>query len=838
MDEAERQALGSGRPGDSPIPCTHCGLVVPPSLIAPLGQPSFCCSGCKTVYRMITASGLGRYYELQALDPSQACVPANPHQSTYQEFDDPSFAVLHTRSIGEHCSVEFYLEGVHCSACVWLVEKLPDLLAGVISVRLDIGRSVAAVVYDPTAIALSKIGMTLDGFGYPPHPFRSAERRERARQQDRKLLLRLGVAGAAAGNAMLMAIALYAGASDDPDLSRLFRGMSLAVSLPTVLWAGQSFFAGAWAGLRARMLHIDVPVSIALIGATVSSTVHTVTGRGHVYFDSVTMLMFLLLAARYVQMRALRAASDASDLLFSLTPAKAHLLGQDGTYREVPVESIMPGQVIEVLAGEGIPTDGVILSGASRLDRSLLTGESIPVDVGVSDEVHAGAQNLAARLRVRVTQTGEHTRVGRLIRAVEEAQRRRAPIVMLADRIASGFVVAILGLAALSAALWWSYGADVVVDRVIAMLVVTCPCALGLATPLAVAHALGSAARDGIFIKGADTVESLAKIHRVFLDKTGTLTQGRVMLVRAEGDSDAIHRAAALEAHSSHLFARAMLEAYPQDVQRHEIRDTIDTAGAGLVGTVDGHKVLVGTSRHLRNHGLAVSEAWDLRTDAVADDGYSPVLVAEDGAVRALLSFGDPLRVDSVEAVSELKRLGLLPSIISGDHPSVVRRVARDLSLEVAKSHGSVSPEGKTALVESMMRSGIDVAMIGDGVNDAGALAAARVGIAVRGGADVSLATADVFLTRPGLRPAVDLVRGCRATLAVIHRNLGISLVYNALGIALALAGWITPLVAAVLMPLSSLSVVLSSVLSRPFRRHEPKALAATSPITTRQVPA
>ena len=809
----------TGRDAGTEVFCAHCGLPVPANLVSQDGSPSFCCSGCKTVYGVIRGAGFDKFYDLRAIDEDRVDTPANPKLVTFGEFDDPEFAEMHTRRVEGARRIDLYVEGVHCAACVWLVEKLPEMLDGVISVRLDFGRSVATVLYDPDAVALSRIARTLDRIGYTPHPFRSSERRELARKQERKLLVRLGVAGAAAGNVMLIAVALYAGAGDDAEVAQLFRWVSLLITVPAVLWAGQTFFTGAFNGLRARTLHMDLPVSLALVGATASSALHTAMGQGHVYFDSVAMLMFLLIAARWAQVRALRAASDASELLFSLAPSRARLLEGESSH-EVPVERIVPGQRVEVRAGESVPVDGIVEAGMSRLDNALLTGESSPVEVGQGAEVHAGATNLSARLVIRVSATGENTRVGRLLAAVEEAQQRKAPIVRLADQVASYFVLAVLMLSGITAAIWWADGSQVVVERVVAMLVVTCPCALGLATPLALVNALGAAARNGIFVKGADTVEALARIQHVMLDKTGTLTEGKVALTSFGGDDLLLDRVAALEAQSSHLIARAVTDAAAVGAEgRHVVSDVAEVAGSGLGGVVDGVSIVLGTTAFLRDRGIEVSANWEEQADEAADRGDTPVLIASDGQVAALATFGDPLRQDSRVAVRELERLGLSLGILSGDHPHVVDHVARALGVSTSAAQGGVSPECKLATVEQMTAQGRQTAMIGDGVNDAGALAAARVGIAVRGGAEVSLATADVFLTRPGLMPAVHLIRGCRATLRVVYRNLGISLVYNAAGAALAMAGFINPLVAAVLMPLSSLTVVLSSALARPFVR-------------------
>lgn len=803
----------------SPEVCAHCGLTVPPALQTSPGQPSFCCAGCKAVFGMIRASGLDRFYELRAADLNRLPSPANPRLASYAEFDDASFEALHVRGQGLYRSVDWYLEGVHCSACVWLVERLPRVLPGVIESRLDLGRAVVSVTFDPNKVRLSQVAQTLDRLGYPPHPFRSQQHRELRRREERNMLVRLAVAGAAAGNVMLVAVALYAGAESDAQVGQFFRWASMLVAVPAVLWAGKPFFAGAINGLRAKTLHMDVPVSLALIGTIVSGVWNTVTGRGHVYFDSVTMLVFLLLTARWVQMRALRASSEASELLFSLAPSKARLVESDGSTREVPVEALVPGQTVEVLAGETLAADGVVVQGQSRLNVSLLTGETKPISVEQGSEVHAGAANISARLWVRVTASGEQTRVGRLLAAVREARSRRAPIVQVADRIASYFVAAVLALAGFCAVLWWHEGREVVVERVVAMLVVTCPCALGLATPLALSHALGLAARAGIFVKGADTIEALAHLRLVLLDKTGTITEGALKLLRFEGPAELQHKVAALESHSAHPLAKALVQSSPEAATRPVVEDVTEVAGAGIRGTVDGVPLVVGTASFLRAHGCELSARDEQQSDDIAASGATPVLVGEAGRVAAVAALGDPIRADSERSIARLKQLGLSVGILSGDHAQVVARVAQQVGIEPARAWGNVSPEDKHQRVEQLTREGVALAMVGDGANDAAALAAARVGIAVRGGAEVSLATADVFLTRPGLTPAVELIEGSRAALMVVYRNLGISLIYNLAGATLALVGLIHPLAAAILMPVSSLSVIVSSIASRPFRR-------------------
>jgi Cu2+-exporting ATPase len=482
--------------------------------------------------------------------------------------------------------------------------------------------------------------------------------------------------------------------------------------------------------------------------------------------------------------------------------------------REVPIEALAPGAVVEVLAGDSVPADGSVLKGASTVDRSLLTGESRPEAVAAGDPVHAGTVNLSGPLLVEVRSTGEDTRVGRLMRLVEEGAQRRAPVVQLADRISGWFVAAVLVLAALTLGIWLRLDPEHAVQHAVALLIVSCPCALGLATPLAVSAAIGRAARRRILIKGGDALESLARPGRLLLDKTGTLTEGRLAVVRWWGDEAARGLAAAVERHSAHPVARALAAAAGDaSLTASEVREL---TGAGIEGTVEGRRVMVSSAAHGERELGALPDDAAGAVAAMAADGLSPVVVAVDGRAVAVAGLGDPLRADSSASVAAIRARGWRVEILSGDHPEVVAGVARELGVPAAAARGGAAPEDKLEAVRAAAAEGT-AAMVGDGVNDAAALAAATVGIGVHGGAEAALAAADAYLGRPGLTPVVELLDGARRTLGVIRRNLVLSLAYNVVAVSFAITGHMSPILAAVLMPLSSMTVVLSSYRARTF---------------------
>ena len=802
------------------VACAHCGLAVPPAAVDATAPRQFCCEGCRAVWTILHEHGLERYYALRA---GAAPAPAPAVDRLYSELDDAGFQGRTCRPApGGLLSTELYLEGVHCGACVWLVEKLPGLVPGVAEARLDLPRSQARVVWDPRTVPLSAIARRLGSLGYTPHPCRGLAAQAARRREDRAMLSRIGLSGAVAANVMGIAFALYGGMLDgmEPEFSAFFRWASLLLTIPSLIWGGGVFFRSAWSALSARTLGMDLPISIGLLAGFLHGVVNTVRGSGEVYFDSVTALIFLLLSGRYLQRRQQRAAGDAAELAASLYPTSARLL-EEGRVREVPLETLVPGALVEVRAGDLVPADGVIAAGRSTVDLSLLSGESAPQGVRLGDRVHAGTLNLASRLEIRVERTGEDTRVGRLMALVDEHARRRAPIAQLADRISGHFVAVVLTLAAITFALWARIDPSRALDHAAALLIVTCPCALGLATPLAVSAAIGQAARAGFLVKGGDVLEKLTRPGRMWLDKTGTLTEGRATLVRWHGDESVKPLVAAAEAHSSHPLARAVLRALgePPAGTRVEIRET---HGGGVEALADGRRLVVGSPEFVigRVGGSSPAPAAALvaAVGALAGEGLTPVLVAVDGRVVAAAGFGDPLRADAGAALDRVRALGWRPGILSGDDARIARAAGDRLGLPAPDCRGGVSPEDK---LQAVLASGAEgpVVMIGDGVNDAAALAAATVGIAVAGGAEAALTAADVFVVRPGVGRIAELLDGARRTMRVVRRNLLFSLGYNVIGVTLAMTGVLNPLVAAILMPLSSLTVILSSYRARTFAR-------------------
>ncbi|MDP1663066.1 MAG: heavy metal translocating P-type ATPase [Phycisphaerales bacterium] len=806
------------------VACTHCGLPVPRGLVRASVDVQFCCGGCEGAYGVINSCGLGGYYELMARTGDHGLRSLRVSEA-FAEFDDPAFAAAYIRPAEAEGPVgakrlDLVLEGMHCAACVWLLEHLPRIVPGVLSATVYIGRSTVSVAFDPQRVAPSRIAGALATLGYTPHAPRGNAARDAVRVSDRKQLVQIAVAGACAGNVMLFSFALYGGffgGSMSATIEGAFRWLSLVVGCASLAGPGRAFFKGAWASIRAGTPSIDAPIALALLAGGLMGLFNTVLNRGEIYFDSLTMLVFLLLVGRFFGARQQRIAASSVELLFCLTSGSAWVVDPHGGLRRVPIEAIAAGDAVEVRPGESVPVDGRVTSGRTSIDQAMLTGESRPVWIGEGGDVLAGTVNQSATIRVRATATGRQTRAGRLMELVERCATRRPAIVRFADSIARPFVVVVSIVAVAVGAAWWFVDPAHAVDHAVALLIVTCPCALGFAAPLAVHAAIGQGARSGILIKDGEVLERLARPGLILLDKTGTLTEGHLRVVSAAGDRRAMHLAAALEREATHPIAAALREAYETGLTASRVEQTDQ---GGICGEVDGHRVAVGNEAFVMGRsGHALPRGLANVIEQARADLQTPTLIALDGVPSAVVVLGDRLRSDAAESVAALKGAGWRVGILSGDEPAIVAGLSVRLGLDPADCSGGVGPEEKAAYVRQRMTAG-PVVMVGDGVNDAAALATATVGIAVHGGAEASMAAADAYVARPGLAPIVTLVRSGPRMIATVKRIFAASLAYNIAAGSLAAAGLIHPVVAAVLMPLSSLTVVAIALRSRVIDDH------------------
>lgn len=800
--------------------CLHCGLPVPTLLVKAHDSHQFCCAGCEAVWTVLNQCGLEEYYRLRETYQSQQPRPAKVSGKSFDYLDNPDFLSRYSQGNTQGgIRFTFYLEGVHCVACSWLVEKVLIEREGAAFASLNIGKAVVEIVFDPTRVKLSALASALDRLGYTPHVLGTESVTENVRKETRKLMARMGIAGACAGNIMLLAISSYFGeySGMDSNVASLFRWISLGLALPAVTYSAWPFYKGAWSGLRHRALHMDLPISLGIIAAFAMSLTATILERGEVYFDSVSMLVFLLLAGRLVLNRAGRWAADSAENLLRLEAKTARKIEQ-GRPIVIPLSEVEVNDKLQVLPAETVPVDGIVIEGTGYIMQAHLTGESVPISVAPGDTIYAGSVVVIAPIVIMATQVGEATRLHQLAVLMSNAATRRAPLTALTDRIAGYFVAAVLLMTTITAAYWWFRDPSHALWNAAAMLVVTCPCALGLATPIALAVAMGRAARNGIFIRGADGIERLASIEHVILDKTGTLTAGELSLAEQHyvttdkvEQQEILLAVATIEAQSGHIFARAFAPYYLAHLttagSSAEQATSIETTpGKGVSGYIQGDRFAVGSELFMEQIDCIVPDSFEQYAQRATNSGHSICYVARDHQVVALFVLADKANKKSLTAIQELKQMGLTVELLSGDSPASTLHTAQ--TLDITTFRGGVSPEQKLERVQEILAQNKKVAMVGDGINDSAALSAATVGVSAAGAADIARNAADVFVSGRGPDAIAEAIRRARHALKIVKINIAIGIAYNIVGATLAITGHVSPLTAAILMPLSSLTVL------------------------------
>lgn len=796
--------------------CFHCGLPLPPkddfsAEIAGEKRP-FCCIGCREVCRAIYDAGLEGFYQRTPEGSLLAPPPDIPKDLALYDLDEvqEEFIVRH----GEEREINLLVEGIHCAACVWLIERTLAAVPGIGTAQVNLAGRRLLVRWDNSRLKLSDIIRRLGDIGYAAVPFDPEVAEGALKKQNRAFLFRMAFAGFAMMNLMWISIALYTGAADS-EFRSLFHWVGFILATPTLFYSGGLFFKGAWTGLRSRHLTMDLPIVVGATTTYLYSLYITVTQStvGEVYWDTVVNFMFIILIGRHLESVSKRRAIAATQRLLDLQPRGATVL-RDGEEQLLPIRAVKPDDVVLVKAGDRIPVDGVVLEGRSAVDEAMLSGESRPLDKGPGDKVSAGTINIHSALTLKVSATLKNTALGRIIRLVEEAQASKAPIQCTADRIVPWFVAVTLLLGTLTFAYWSFIDIEVALLAACSVLIITCPCAFGMATPMSIAVASGLAARHGILIKNGAVLETLSDITHFVFDKTGSLTEGRMAVqeVRPTAGIDAdtlLLKAAAVERYSEHHIARAIVdEARTRGLNptAPSMENFAGTPGLGVAGTVDGTAVLLGNEAWLVRHGIAPAVTMQDGINELEQRGITCIHVALDGAHAGIIAIADRLRPDARTLVDSLRAQGIRMTLLSGDRRRVAEAVAEQLGgMEVI---AEVLPEDKDRVIADLQRQGEQVAMIGDGVNDAPALIRANVGIAIGSGTEVSAESADIVLISNELDKVNLATRLSHRTLRTIRQNIGISLTYNVIMVPLAMAAFVTPLVAAISMPISSLLVI------------------------------
>jgi Cu2+-exporting ATPase len=775
--------------------CHHCGEPLPQTPVradVDGAARAFCCEGCAAAARWIKDAHLDDYYRLRSAPAGRVDADA----PALAAWDREELLAGHARDVEGGREITVLTDGMRCAACAWLIDRALAREPGVLDSTANAITGRIRIAWDPARTALSKPLARLASLGYRPY-LATGEARERARRSERNRdLLRIGLAGIGAMQAMMFAEALYLDTRGEMPIPTrdFFRWITFMVSTPVVFWAGWPFLVGAWHELRGRRLGMDVLIAGSTLLAWAASTMETVRGGVHVWYDAAVMFVFLLLVARQLEQRARGIASAQVDALARARPAFATRELADGSRESVPVDALAVDDVVRVAVGEPVPADGVLLDDDARFEESLLTGESTPVAKHAGDAVYAGTACREHAARMRVTEVGAGTRLAELARLVETAQAHRPALARGAERIAGWFVAGLL-LAATAVYLWWrAHDPARAFEVTLALLVISCPCALSLAVPAALAAAHGALAKIGVLSVRPDALDRLARATDVVFDKTGTLGDGRPHLHGIDAcmgiDADtALRIAAALERDSSHPLAAAFV--HVTDVPA--AGNLRAAAGQGVEGTVEGVRWRIGTAP------FATFEP---------DDGA--VWLGNDAGARARFVFAERERPDAARAVARLREQGLALHLASGDAAAPVARFAE--AVGIADAYARQSPEDKLARVRALQDEGRVVAMVGDGLNDAPVLAGADVSLAIGDGAALAQRAADLVLSGSSLGNVPAAIDIARRTRRIVRQNLAWAVGYNLLALPLAAAGMVTPWLAALGMALSSLAVTANAL--------------------------
>jgi len=789
--------------------CFHCGLPVPAGasfgFVEATGYRAFCCAGCEAVSRAIAGLGLQDYYRLREAPAPRPDDKAEVDLSAFDTAEEQTRFVTHAADgIAE---ARLLVEGMRCAACAWLIEQAVARTPGVASLEVNYATRQAWLRWDPEIAPVSAVLLAIRRLGYAAWPYEEGRVALVDARERRTLLRRFWIAGLGMMQVMMYAAPAYVASEGDlgADAASLLRWAGMLLTAPVVLYSAWPFFAGAWRDLAARRLGMDLPVALGIAAAFTASIASTLAGRGEVYFDSVTMFVFLLTGGRYLELLARSRAAESLQHLARLAPGTSALRVDD---------------VVVVASGAAAPADGLVETGLAIVSEAWLTGESRPLSRGRGELVLAGSVNAGQAFSLRATRVGAETALAKMHRMMERALAERPRWVLAAERASTGFVALVLVAAAAAGLVWWRQDPSQALWIAVSVLIVTCPCAFALATPAAITVATGRLARANVAITRARALEALAVATDIVFDKTGTLTEGQPRLLetrtaRSLSEADALALAGALARWSAHPLDRALAAAAPDQplgVESHEA-----CVGQGLEGTVGGRRLRLGRETFVARKPGTGSSFEQAKVEPVP--GFpvprisgtdSVVYLGDERGWLAAFRLGDRVRDGAREAIAALASDGLRVHLLSGDEQAVAERVASEVG--IVQVTARATPEMKLRYVQALQSQGRRVVMVGDGLNDAPVLAQADVSIAMGGGADLAQLRADAVLLSDRLGDLVTARHVARRTRRVVRQNVAWALAYNAIVIPLAFAGLVTPLIAGIGMSASSLAVVANAL--------------------------
>ena len=790
---------------DNTLCCFHCGEPVPATckLVVEVEGESrpVCCSGCQAVARLILESGQSRYYQFRTETAIKPAEEDSGIEDSWQRFDGRQSLWGSELKDGRR-ELLLQVEGIRCAACAWLIRSQLEARPGIDQVQVDVATGFVRINWLPDKLRLSKIAAILSGVGYRPHlPLAGAEAMGR-QEERRNALKRLGVAGLGMMQVMMFAVALYAGDAlgISEGAERFLQWISLIVTTPVLFYSGSIFYTSAWRSLSNRRVGMDVPVALAISIAFIMSCINFLTGSGHVYFDSVVMFIFFLSLGRYAELVIRHRNLQTGLALARLLPEWAELL-KDGQTEQIPAADLRKTDRVRVRAGQTFPADGLVISGQTEANEALLTGESRPVAKHPGDKVIAGSINLSQTTEIEVSEDPDNSTVSVMGRMLLKSQTHRSRYARLTERYAGWFVAVVLTIAGLTAVWWLIIDITMLFPATLAVLVISCPCALSLATPAAIASSSRALLEQGILLTRGAALEALSSIDTIVFDKTGTLTSGSPSIVNIVINPDresydeerALQVAAMLEMESSHPVANAFSGV---QVNRDAVRD--------IWNHENGVEGRVGNVRYRLGNAVFTNV-----NDTELSGGLGRVWLTDGGGWIARFDLDDSLREGTIETIPALRDRGLDLIILSGDHQQAVASVAQRTGIN--SWYAEQNPKMKMDFLESIQADGKTVLMIGDGINDAPVLAAANVSMTVSGASELANSAADFIITGISMRYVLFAFEMGSKTQSVIRQNLLWALAYNLLAVPFAAAGMIVPWMAALGMSLSSLLVVLNS---------------------------
>lgn len=803
--------------------CYHCGQPIPEKdlLIRPINgrDQSFCCHGCAGVCEVIHEAGMESFYK--RMPDGDLISPPPPPNKDIEFYDFDEVQSQYVKELDSIREITLMSEAIHCAACIWLIEHTLAGIDAVQMAKVNFTNKQIKIRWDNDQIKLSSLIAKLNQIGYDATPYDASASEAAYRKANRDLLYRIAFAGFAMMNVMWFSVALYAGADEDPEFRQYFHWLGWFMATVVIIYSAKPFFTGALTSLKSRTLGMDVSISLGILTTYCYSLWVTVdpSHSGNVYFDTMIDFVFLLLIGRYIEKITKNKAIDSTKRLMDLQPKVARIL-RDSKEAVVPIQKLRVGDEVLVKPGDKFPVDGQVVQGESQVNESMLSGESREINKIIGSTVSAGTVNLNGAVVVKVEAMLQNTLLGKIVHLVEDAQGSKAPIQCTAEKIMPWFISIVIALAVLSFGYWVTFDSlETALIAATSVLIITCPCAFGLATPMATAVASGVSSQHGILIKNGAILEVLNEVDHFVFDKTGTLTKGKMHIeqsyfIDGVDETRIMKQVALIESLSEHSIATAIYHSvekqYPDlKNMRMPVEAFKAYSGKGVTGEVEGRHYLVGTADWIEKQGVQLPEVFMKREVEFGAKGFTSVWISENHQVQGVLFLQDEMRDDAQLLIQSLRSRSKKVTLLSGDKSAVANVVAQKLGgMEVI---AEVLPEHKNQVIMTLQKNGDKVAMIGDGVNDAPALVRADVGIALGSGTDVSMDSSDVVLLNNELSAVDTTIDLSDRTLRTIRQNIASSIAYNIIMVPLAMAALLTPMVAAITMPLSSLVVILNA---------------------------